>query len=215
MTNKYKGPYRVINVFPALLYEIFRNTDKNSQIVHENRLKLCREINPWDILEEEIRDFERIHAKVRKKTEENEMGRNEDERESSGESSDEEQEDLERTQEIEQEIMEENIEERIQEEDGVIDEEDELIEMQLPLSELPDLPSQVLEKLRETISGRQRRSSEYGSITRSPDTQLIADNNFPLPADPLINVRRGQRVRKKLRHNQYDYSYTLNVSMKM
>ena len=113
LTNKYKGPYRVINVFPALLYEIFRNTDKNSQIVHENRLKLCREINPWDILEEEIRDFERIHAKVRKKTEENEMGRNEDESESSGESSDEEQEDLERTQEIEQEIMEENIEERI------------------------------------------------------------------------------------------------------
>ena len=194
LTNKYKGPYRVINVFPALLYEIYRNTEKNSQIVHENRLKICREVNPWDILEEEIREFERINAKVRKKTRTNIIENEFDSESENSDESDEEKEDLERSYEMEQPIPEENLEE-----EEAVNEEEEITEAQVPLS---DLPTSVIKDFQETINNR--------SMLDGPGI-LEASHS---PSEPLINVRRGQRVRKTLRHNDYDYSYTLSISMK-
>ena len=210
LTNKYKGPYRVINVFPALLYEIYRNVEKNPQIVHENRLKLCRETNPWDILEEEIHDFERIHAKVKKKRK-NEAEEDEYESESS-ESDDEEQVYLEKTQQEEPEIAGENLEE-IQEE--TMNEEEEVVETQLPFSEFPDLSNEVLDKIRETFSGRKRRTDVGDSMSRRADSPPIANDGSCLPPDPLINIRRGHRVRKKLRDKNYEYTYSLQVSTEM
>ena len=53
LTHGYKGPYRIINYFPGLVYEIKSPIEPKSQLVHLDRIKPCRETNPWDALETE------------------------------------------------------------------------------------------------------------------------------------------------------------------
>ena len=51
LTHGYMGPYRIINYFPGLVYEIKSPTESKSQLVHLDRIKPCRETYPWDALE--------------------------------------------------------------------------------------------------------------------------------------------------------------------
>ena len=54
----YKGPYRVINRFPGLVYEVKSASEKQSQLVHLDRIKPCKETVPWDESSQEKADLE-------------------------------------------------------------------------------------------------------------------------------------------------------------
>jgi hypothetical protein len=99
---------------------------------------------------------------------------------------------------MEQPIPEENLEN-----EEAVNDEEEVTETQVPLS---DLPANIIKDFQETINDR--------SILDRPGTLDIGRETSHSPSEPLINIRRGQRVRKALRHNEYDYSYTLSISVK-